>query len=313
MAKSHYQVMADDDFFKARARESISRILNIVNTERDKLLSLAEVRSLLKPTTESYVGLKAVGVSRIVGSEGRYHDFNRRFLPRHKHLRARWTRVDVAHHLDIILPPIKLYEIGGVYFVRDGNHRVSVGRSQGVEFIDAEVISLNTTVELNPDMTRDQLRRAVVQYEKKRFTEATGLSKLRPDSDISFTTTGRYDDLLVHVDCHKYYMNQNQPEEISYTKAMLDWHDRVYLPIVDIIREERLVGAFGGRTEADLYVWVVRHWDELKKRYGDDFPLRTAARDFKSRFGHSLRRRLQALTQGLRRNRPKDAVDGTRG
>ena len=80
---------------------------------------------------------------------------------------------------------------------------------------------------------------------------------------IVFTTTGRYEDLLVHIDCHKYYMNQNQPEEIPYRQAMLDWYDTVYIPIVQIIREERLVGAFRGRTESDLYVWVVRHWDEL--------------------------------------------------
>jgi hypothetical protein len=37
---------------------------------------------------------------------------------------------------DITLPSILLYEIGGVYFVRDGNHRVSVAKIKGVEFID---------------------------------------------------------------------------------------------------------------------------------------------------------------------------------
>ena len=310
MSRSLYQTIADEDFFKARARESISRILSFVNTDRDKLLSLAEVRSLLGPTSESYVGMKTVLISKIVGSEGRYHDFNRRFLPRHRHLRPRWTRVDVAHHQNITLPPIKLYEVGGVYFVRDGNHRVSVGRSQGVEFVDAEVTSLDTEVSLHPGMTREDLSRAVIAYEKRRFYDSTGLARHRPDSDIIFTTTGRYEDLLVHIDCHKYYMNLDQPEEIPYREAMLDWYDTVYLPIVQIIREERLLGAFRGRTESDLYVWVVRHWDELKKRYGNDYPLRYAARDFKSRFGCSLRLRVQSILRRLGLMRSRGSGDG---
>ena len=77
----------------------------------------------------------------------------------------RWMRVDVAHYQDIILPPIKIFEIGGVYFVRDGNHRVSVAKAKGGEFIDAEVTSLTSAIAITPEMSLDQLREAVIDFE----------------------------------------------------------------------------------------------------------------------------------------------------
>lgn len=283
---------ASEDFARARARESLTRILSTLSSQSDDLLSLQEVKSILKPTSESYLGMKAVPIAKIVGSEGRYRDFNRWFLPRHRHLKSRWTRVDMAHLESVTLPPVKLYEIGGVYFVRDGNHRVSVARSQGVEFIDAEVVGLDTEIRLHPGMTRRELREAVIAYERERFYETTGLKRLRPDAEITFTVTGRYDDLLAHINCHKYYLNLDKPQEIPYQEALLSWYDTVYRPIVDIIRERRMLAAFPGRTEADLYVWISRRWDELKRRYDPNYPIIAAAEDFRRRFGKTLLRRL---------------------
>jgi hypothetical protein len=39
----------------------------------------------------------------------------------------------------VTLPAVDLIQIGDVYFVRDGHHRISVGRAMGQEIIDAEV------------------------------------------------------------------------------------------------------------------------------------------------------------------------------
>jgi hypothetical protein len=132
---------ASADFSRAKGRAFLSQIQNFMNTDRDNLLSFNDVKDILKPRNEVYKGSQVVPIKMIVGSEGRYHDFNKYFLPRREHLRYRWQRVDEAHIKDIILPPITLYEIGGVYFVRDGNHRVSVAKTQDVEFIDADVIA----------------------------------------------------------------------------------------------------------------------------------------------------------------------------
>ena len=130
---------AEDDFDRARVRETLARMQAFLNPGSRELLALDDVREILKPSGEVYRGMKAVPLSLIVGSEGRYRDFDRTFMPKANHLKPRWVRVDVAHLRDVVLPPIQLYEVGGAYFVRDGNHRVSVARLKGIEAIDAEV------------------------------------------------------------------------------------------------------------------------------------------------------------------------------
>jgi hypothetical protein len=229
-----------------------------------------------------------VPIDRIVGSEGRYLDFNRIFLPKREHLRGRWTRVDLAHYEQIHLPPVTLYEIGGVYFVRDGNHRVSVARTQGAEFIDAEVISLKSRLALAPDMNREELKKAVIQLEKREFFRRTGLEALRPGVEMEFTDTGRYDEILRHIHAHKYFINQSKPYEIPFREALLSWHDQVYEPLVRLICSEHILANFPGREAADLYVWIVGHWDVLKRQYGQGYPLEHAVEDFRRRFGRPI-------------------------
>jgi hypothetical protein len=299
MSSDHYAARAAEDFNKARNRELFGRILSLLKNETDNLLSLQEVKALLRPSSETYRGLRVVPIEKIVGSEGRYRDFNRYFLPRHNRLKGRWVRVDTAHHQDVVLPPVTLYEIGGVYFVRDGNHRVSVGKLQGVEFIDAEVISLGSQVSLKPGMTREQLREAVIDLEREEFFKQTRLNELRPGVRLDFTATGRYDELIRHINGHKYFLNLSENEEITFQEALLSWYDTVYKPIVDLIEEERLLKAFPGRTASDLYVWIVRRWDELKKRYGQTFPLKQAARDYTERYGQPARGVLAAVSRFL--------------
>ena len=205
---------ARDDFNKARNRATIGKLLNYLTPERQKLLSLQDVRNLIKPRAESYKGMKAVPLDRIIGSEGRYKDFNKAFLPRYEHSRGRWQSIDRAHIADVILPPIKLYEIGGVYFVRDGNHRVSVARHQGGFAIDAEVTRLDTELKIDPHMTIEELKSAVIRYEKQRVYSKSELGKIIHPHEISFTEPGRYYELLRHIQGHKYFLNLDKETEI---------------------------------------------------------------------------------------------------
>jgi hypothetical protein len=280
MSDQMYQTMARSDFSRLRTKETLSRILSLLKAQRDEMLSLGDVRSIVRPDSETYRGMQTVRIDRIVGSEGRYKDFNRAFLPRHDKMMKRWMRVDMAHYQNIELPPIKLFEIGGVYFVRDGNHRVSVSKSQGAAFIDAEVISLSSEVTLSPGMTKEQLKGAVIDFEKKRFFEMTRLDVLRPGCVLDFTEVGRYDELLGHIREHKWYINLKQTLEIPFDEAAASWYDRVYLPIIQIVREEKLLARFPRMTEGDLYVFVGKHWNELTRQYGPLFTLEEAAEDF---------------------------------
>ncbi|MDR0721976.1 MAG: transcriptional regulator [Treponema sp.] len=278
-------VQAAEDFSRARNKALLSRIQHFMHLDKDQLLSFNDVKEILKPRNEVYRGMQVVPVNLIVGSEGRYRDFNKYFLPRSEHLRKRWERVDQARLKDIVLPPIQLYEIGGVYFVRDGNHRVSVARSQGVESIDAEVTSLSSEIIITPSQTVDQLRDSLIGYEKKIFYEKTQFGELTGDYGLDFTAAGRYDVIYNHILVHKYYLNLYVLGEIPFSDALVSWYNNVYEPIIQIIKDEWIELNFPGYTASDLYVWIVKHWDFLKKKYGVHYSLAKAARDFTITYG----------------------------
>jgi len=279
---------AREDFNKARSHELITRLVNALTPQNQELLSLRDVKEVLRPKGETYRGMQTVPIEQIIGSEGRYRDFNKGFLPKHEYLRGRWTSIDRAHLKHVNLPSIRLFEIGGVYFVRDGNHRVSVAKSQGISFIDAEVTSLDSEIRLDPSLTRADLRRVVIEYEKKNFYRRTNFAKIVPNYDLHFTATGRYDEVLQHVYGHKYFINQHYNEEISFEQALYSWFNNVFKPIVDIIEAEHILSRFPGRTSCDLYMWIVKHWDALKKQSGDRLSMTDAARDFSNRYGRSF-------------------------
>ncbi|MCL2264786.1 MAG: transcriptional regulator [Treponema sp.] len=285
---------ASSDFSRARGKAILSQIQNFLNTDRDKLLSFNDVKEILKPKNQVYRGCQVVPIKLIAGSEGRYRDFNKYFLPKREHLRQRWQRVDEAHISDIVLPSILLYEIGGVYFVRDGNHRVSVAKMQNVEFIDAEVISLTTEIDIKPSMTTDDLRVALIEYEKNIFYSETFFGDLTDCWDLNFSSPGRYDVIYNHILVHKYYLNEDIEEEIHFNDALVSWYNKVYNPVITIIREQWLLANFPGRTEADLYVWIIKHWDFLKKKYGA-YSLADAAGDFSKKYGQDKGKFLRFL------------------
>ena len=293
MSLDYLTVSSQEDFDRARKKEFIQRIGNILKPHAYELLSLAAVKKILSPTKETYQGMKVVPINLIVGSEGRYRDFNKAFLPRHDHLRPRWSNIDKLHLQNIILPPVQLYEIGGVYFVRDGNHRISVARSQGGEMVDAEVISLDSSVNITPDMSKDTLKQAVINYEYKIFDTKTQFSSIVPDYSLKFTSTGRYTEVLFHILEHKYYINQGYKEEFSLSSAVFSWFNTVYQPILNVIRKYNLLTHFPDRTEGDLYVWISKHWHYLKEKDGDEVEITQAAQDIVQAKGMSLKQRMR--------------------
>ncbi|MDY4610237.1 MAG: transcriptional regulator [Sphaerochaetaceae bacterium] len=284
--KDELSYQSGEDFTKARARGRMQSILSTLQWKNSDLLSFYEVTALLKPKHETYLGMRTIPIDKIIGSEGRYHDFTLAFYPKKELLRTRWESIDRAHHQYVNLPPISVYKLGDWYFVRDGNHRVSVAKTQGVEFIDAEVVELDSEIPIEPGLTKRQLSKRVVNYERERFLELYHPEKYLDMSQIEFTAPGMYPEMVNHILVHKYYINQNQTEEISFEEAAKSWFDNVYMPIVREIRHERLLSTFPGHTEGDLYMWIVRHWDNLKNSTGSqDVSIHKAASDYKKRFG----------------------------
>lgn len=275
---------AEEDFSKARNKALFNEIQHLLSPEEATLISLNDVKQLIKPINETYIGMKVIPIDKIIGSEGRYNDFDNHFFPKSSFLKTRWEHVDQAAINEIELPPIKVYELAGVYFVRDGNHRVSVAKARGTEFIDAEVVSLQSEIKLKkPDNLVDVVKE-IINYEKRLFYNETSFGDITEYWCLDFTTPGRYDVIYNHILTHKYYMNLHQEEEVSMEEAILSWFNTVYLPIVVTVREKHILRSFKNRTLSDMYVWIVRYWDELKTKFGGNIPIDEAVTHFKQEY-----------------------------
>jgi hypothetical protein len=131
----------DKEFLRAKHRAFFRRLVARSRglPERGALLAFDAARRTVGADNRRYLGRRVVEVSKIVGSVGRHRQFDNGFMPTKASMAERWKRVDRAFHRGVELPPVRLYKLGDAYFVEDGNHRVSVARYQGVEWIDAEV------------------------------------------------------------------------------------------------------------------------------------------------------------------------------
>jgi nucleotide-binding universal stress UspA family protein len=253
---------AIQDFHSARRQAILEQMLARLTGRSAELLSYDEVRAKLKATGTEPRVLKEIPLDAIVGSVGRYSDFTRSFLPRSGDDETRWVRVRAKMDELSGLPPIDVYQIGEAYFVRDGNHRVSVLRELGTSHVEAYVTEVQTKVPLTPDVQPDDL---IVKAEYAQFLETTGLDKVRAEADLALSIPGQYGELLDQIEVYRYYLGQEQQREVPYAEAVAGWYDGVYLPVVRAIRERDLLADFPGRTEADLYLWISRHRAALRE------------------------------------------------
>jgi len=266
------------DYDRARRKAFFNRVWAVLSGQPTNLLSYDDVKEKLHIGGPIYRGTKTVRIDQIAGSLNRYHEFDRAFLPTQDETAPRWQRVNLAFYEDISLPPVVLYKVGDVYFVVDGHHRVSVAREQGQEFIDAEVRECATRVNITPDLKPEDLE---ILGEKVRFLDRTSLDRLRPKSNIKLTIPDGFDRMLEHIAVHHYFMGLDLKRDISEEEAILHWYDTVYLPIVKIIHKSRIMKEFPGKTEGDLYLWVLDHQHYLAEEEGQPLqPPEEAAREY---------------------------------
>jgi Domain of unknown function (DUF4032) len=267
------------DFNSARTKAFLRAIFGVISGHRNQLMAWDEVKDKLGLRGLIARGMQTVPIDKIVGSVGRYHDFDNVFLPRNNSLSSRWRSIDRAFYDDVNLPPIKLYKVGQVYFVLDGNHRVSVAREHGSAYIDAEVSEAITRVGPTTlaDLNADSL---TILGEYAGFLERTQLDKLRPGQNVRFSIGGGYERLIEHIAVHRYFMGLDLKRDISEDEAVMDWYDNVYMPIVKAVREESILRHFPGRTETDLYLWIIDHKHFLNESCGRDITPEDAAADY---------------------------------
>jgi hypothetical protein len=269
---------SDRDFSRARRRAFLRRIGAYLRRDpaSNQLLSFDEVKGALGAISQVYLGLREVPVSKIVGSVGRHRDFDRAFLPSKPDLGTRWRRIDEIMHREEELPPVSLYKIGDAYFVKDGNHRVSVARQQGIEMLDAEVIELRSRVPVDSALTARDL---LYKLEHRHLLERLPIDRVLPEIEVEFSDVADYRRLATYIEAHGFRVSQLWKRYVSPEEVLRDWYEYDYRPIAEMIREEHILDSFPDRTELDLYLWIVYHRERLALEARDEKISPQAAKD----------------------------------
>ena len=201
-------------------------------------------------------GTQMVPLDRIVGSVGKYHDFDSQFKPRAPETDEREEAILKLMQAGRALPPISLYQIKDDYFILDGHHRFTAARKLGHSQINACIL------ELLP--SKDTLENRLY-LEKIEFRDKAGLAKT-----IDLTEPGQFPLLERQIREHQEFLAKEKMQQVSYQQAAADWYRSIYRPLATLIKNSGLINTFKGRTVDDLYLYIsVQQWIKGKSRkYG---------------------------------------------
>ncbi len=260
-------VDAQHDFLRARRRAAMAKVAARLRGEPDdvrQILPYEEVIEALGFVSERPVGARVVLLDEIVGTVDRGREFDRSFRPTSGRVRSRWEGIAAAMRRGRSLPPVDLLQIGEIYFVRDGHHRVSVARALGRTDIDAYVTDVVTRVGAEQAITYAQLPFKTLE---RVFFERVPL----PDharGEIQLSDSWDYARLAENVEAWGFRTIQDRGEAINRRETAYLWLENEYRPVVAMLREAHLVGS---QTETEAYMRVgaqryrllrTHRWDE---------------------------------------------------
>ncbi|HSO19688.1 MAG TPA: transcriptional regulator [Desulfosarcina sp.] len=201
-------------------------------------------------------GICTVPLDQIVGSVGRYHDFDRQFKLKSHVPPDRLLSIKQAMREGKSLPPVKLYKIKDEYYVLDGNHRIAAAKEFGRGEIMANIVEF---------IPSSHTLENIIYREKAAFMEETGLTH-----ELDISEVGQYAYLLEQVETHRAHLAGSEKPGVTLKEAAEDWYRTIYQPMVAIIGKGRLLNSFPGRTPDDLYVYISYHqWGRGRSRsYG---------------------------------------------
>jgi hypothetical protein len=244
---------AQTDFSRARRERALARLTARLRREPsdfDVILPFEEVIAELGWKGQRSLGLQSVSVDSIVGTVDRSKEFDREFRPTSGTVRGRWQRIAEAQRRGRDMPPISVFRIGDLHFVKDGHHRVSVARAQGRTHIDAYVTAVETKVDVHSGMRPADLP---LKGHERLFHERVPLppearERVRPSDpwDYGCLAEGVEAWGLRAIQARGEYMPREQVAEA--------WYRDDYLPVVNTLRES---GLLDGRNETDVYMRVV--------------------------------------------------------
>ena len=217
----------------------------------DVILPFEEVVEALGNRGERSLGLQSIVLDSIVGTVDRSRDFDRRFRPTSQRVRGRWQRIAEAQRRGQAMPPISVYRIGDIHFVRDGHHRVSVARAQGRVDIDAYVTEVRTAVAPAGGL---RLADLPLKSHQRVFYERVPLPPPAQER-IELSDPWGYAELAEGVEAWGFRAMHSRQEYLTREEVARAWFEEDYLPITAALRESRLIGP--GETETEAYARVV--------------------------------------------------------
>jgi hypothetical protein len=244
---------AQGDFSRARRSRLLADIGRRLRREPDDvglILPFEEVVDALGVVGREDLGLKVVPLDAIVGTVDRAADFDRGFRPTSPRLRSRWERIAAAQRRGESLPPISLYKVGDLFFVRDGHHRVSVAKSLGREDIDAYVTEIQTRVRLGRDLRVGDLP---LKGHERLFRERVPLGR-EERSRIQVSDPWDYGVLAESVEAWGFRAMQDRGSYMERREVAHVWFTSEYLPVVEMLEAGDLIER--GETETDAYMRI---------------------------------------------------------
>ena len=244
---------AQGDFSRARRARLLADVARRLRREPDDvglILPFEEVVDALGVLGREDQGLKIVPLEAIVGTVDRAADFDRGFRPTSPRLRSRWERIAAAQRRGEALPPISLYLVGDLYFVRDGHHRVSVAKSLGRNDIDAYVTEIKTRVRLGRDLRVGDLP---LKGHERLFRERVPLGR-EDRSRISLSDPWEYGRLAEAVEAWGFRAMQDRGSYMDRREVAHVWFTAEYLPVVEMLTAGELIER--GETETDAYMRI---------------------------------------------------------
>jgi hypothetical protein len=238
-----------DDFLRARRRRAVSRIARRLRGEPgdvNVILPFEEVVQALGQTGERRLGLEVIPLDSIVGTVDRTREFDRQFRPTSGRGRVRWERVAGAMRRGESLPPIDVYRIGELHFVRDGHHRVSVARTLGRSDIDAYVTEVATRVPIDSALRPSDL---LCKDHERLFYERVPLPAQARER-IRVSDPLDYASLAEGVEAWGMRAMQERGAFMDRAEVAAAWYEHEYVPVVELLRE---AGLLGPGTETDSY------------------------------------------------------------
>ena len=197
-------------------------------------------------------GVCSIPIEKIVGTVGRYHDFDSRFRPKRKEYSGRLQGILKAMVAGKPMPPISLYQIKDDYFVLDGHHRVTASRELGHTHIQACILELLPGADTYEN---------ILYREKIAFRDKAGLTET-----IDLTELDQFIHFEQQIMVHQEFMKQTAHQEVDYVHAAIDWYRTIYKPLFSMVSSSGLAASFPGRTVDDLCLYISVHQWELSKR-----------------------------------------------